>query len=316
MIQAHCRGYLTRRHSVAVRALKLSRTNRDAVAQSLENAKRAAATEKALIVRNAVSDRQNLHILAQEKAELERELQAVRNRLEDDDAMALEVTEYIKEWKCKASWCGWKSMVTAILRRSRHRQHLALQSKFLMRRHGRSVKAIVSLHEAEKSEHVAATQAAADKKLKKFVRQSEKTIQYYREAATSSSSGSSAASDSEDEKSPSVDIYTAADDCIESPDPAQLKSQYDLGRPSVQDLDGNTIFDLDSSGSTHRQSVRLLSADLQFAAAILIQRVFRHWQHAQATDNDTPWSGTSVVALQYLMFLTHVMVNVEDASGG
>ena len=56
-IQAHCRGYLTRRHSVAVRALKLSRTNRDAVAQSLENAKRAAATEKALIVRNAVSDR-------------------------------------------------------------------------------------------------------------------------------------------------------------------------------------------------------------------------------------------------------------------
>ena len=79
-----------------------------------------------------------------------------------------------------------------------------------------------------------------------------------------------------------------------------------MGRPSVQDLDGNTIFVLDPSGNTHRQSVRLLSTDLQFAAAILIQRVFRHWQHAQATDNDTPWSGTSVVALQYLMFLTHV----------
>ena len=64
--------------------------------------------------------------------------------------------------------------------------------------------------------------------------------------------------------------------------------------------------ELDSSGNAHHQSVWRLSKDLQSAAAILIQRVFRYRQSMKATFNDSPWSDTPVVALQYLMCLTQI----------
>ena len=91
--------------------------SRKEVARSMEDARRAATTEKAFIVRDVVSDRQKLRTLAREKEELERQLQAVQNRLEAKDAAGPNFAAF-------AAFRGWTNLAKAVLRRNKHRRHL------------------------------------------------------------------------------------------------------------------------------------------------------------------------------------------------
>ena len=69
------------------------------------------------------------------------------------------------------------------------------------------MKAIISIHEADTAERVATAKAAADKRIKKVIRQGEKSIEYYKQLA---SSASEASSDSGDEKTLGTDTPAAA----------------------------------------------------------------------------------------------------------